>query len=161
MEKNLWGDLEGLVSEVKLPKDILDEQAEYLKESLGGLVKCKIVRIPIPDRVEMTYGSLGVTCDFSFSFKIFSDYVEKYEYEICKLIYGIKMYPLAVSFGTGVAEEVAEVFDLAYSDTIIIDDESLLLSVLERILSSREVHQVLRGLLVVAKKEKESQDCPF
>lgn len=161
MKKNLWGNLEELVNEVMPPKDILDEQAEFLKESLDGLVECKISRIPTPDSVKIAYGQLGVKCDFSFTFGIFSDYVEKYEYEICRLTYGIKMYPVAISFGLGIAEAVSEVFDLEYSDTIIVEDEEKLLSVMEKILSSREVRQVLQGLLVIAKKEKESQDCPF
>ncbi len=44
---------------------------------------------------------------------------------------------------------------------VIVDDEEMLLSVLQKILSSREVRQVLRGLLSIAKKEKETQECPF
>lgn len=161
MEKNLWGNLDELVDEVKLPKDILDEQAEYLKESLGGLVKCRVVHNTMARGWKDFYEQFYVESDFSFSFKLFSDYVEGYEYEICQLTYGIKMYPLAISFGTGIAEEVEEVFDLEDRDTIIVGDEQLLFSVMQKILSSREVHQVLRGLLSIAKKEKESQDCPF
>lgn len=161
MEKNLWGNLDELIDEVKLPKDILDEQAEFLKESLGGLVRCRGVHTTIPDGWIEFYEQFNVESDFSFSFKLLSDYVKGYEYEICKLTYGIKMYPLAITVGTGIAEEVKEVFDLEDEDTIIVGDEQLLYSVLQRILSSREVHQVLRGLLSIAKKEKESQDCPF
>lgn len=161
MDKNLWGNLDELINEVKLPKDILSEQAEYLKEHFGGLVRCRVVHIPIARRWIEINVQFGVENDFSFSFKLFSDYVEGYEYEICQLTYGIKMYPLAISFGSGIAEELEEVFDLDDRNIIIVADERALLSVLQRILSSREVHQVLSGLLSIAKKEKESQDCPF
>lgn len=161
MGMNLWGNLDELVDEVRLPKDILDEQAEYLKERLEGLVRCKVVHKPIGEVWKEFYKKLDVESDFSFSFKLFSDYVEEYEYEICRLTYGIKMYPLAISFGTGIAEELGEVFDLEDGDTIIVGDEQLLFSVIQKILSSGEVHQVLRGLILIAKKEKESQHCPF
>ena len=161
MEKNLWGNLNELVSDISVPEDILIEQAEYLKESLSGLVRCRVIRTDLSRDWTSFYDKLGIGRDFSYSFKICSDYVEKYEYEICKLTYGIKMYPLAISFGAGIAEEVEEVFELEDGDTVIVDDEELLLSVLQKILSSKEVHQVLKGLLAIAKKEKESQECPF
>ena len=45
MEKNLWGNLHGLVGDLSVPEDILNKQAEYLKESFGGLVSCKVLRI--------------------------------------------------------------------------------------------------------------------
>lgn len=161
MENNLWGNLEELIADVRVPEDILREQVEYLKKSFDGLVGGKVSRIPISKEWEAFYNELGIGSDFSFSFRISSNYVEKYEYEICTLTYGIKMYPLAVSFGTGIAEEMEDVFILEDDDTIIVDDEKMLLSVLQRILSSREVHQVLRGLLAIAKKEREAQECPF
>ena len=46
-------------------------------------------------------------------------------------------------------------------DTVVVDNEEMLLNVLQKILSSKEVHQVLKGLLTIAKKEKESVYCPF
>lgn len=161
MGNNLWGNLKELVADVRVPEDILEEQIEYLKESFEGLVACRVSRISVSKEWKEFYNEYDVMSDFCFSFRIFSDYVDKYEYEICKLAYGIKMYPLAISFGTGIAEEVEEVFVLEDGDTVIVDDEEMLLSVLQKILSSREVRQVLRGLLSIAKKEKETQECPF
>lgn len=161
MGNNLWGNLDELIADVRVPEDILREQAEYLKKSFDGLVGGKVLRVLILKEWKAFYDKLGIGSDFSFSFSISSDYVEKYGYEICRLTYGIKMYPLAVSFGTGIAEEMKEVFMLEDDDTIIVDDEKMLLIVLQKILSSREVHQVLRGLLAIAKKEREAQECPF
>lgn len=161
MEKSLWGNLVSLSSGVKNPKDILEEQAEVLKESLDGLVKCRLPRFLITKEWKEFYKELKVESDFSFSFIMFSDYVENYEYEICKLTYGIKMYPLAISFGTGIAEELQEKFVLQDDDTIVVQNEEQLKSVMKEILSSKEVHQVLQGLLIIAKKEKETLDFLF
>jgi len=161
MGKNLWGNLEGLTSEFRFPKEILEEQGEYLRKSVDGLVKCEVLSVNIEDSWKRFYSQFGVTSDFSFSFMICSDYVERYQYEICTVTYGIKAYPIAISFDQGIAEEVAEVFDLEDDDTIIVYDEEFLLSVLERILSSREVHQVISGLMSIAKNERESVNMPF
>lgn len=161
MGKNLWGNLEGLASELRYPKEILEEQGEYLRKSSDGLVKCEIFALNLEDTWKRFYNRFGVRSDFSCSFMISSDYVKRYQYEICTVTYGIKVYPVAISFDSGIAEEVAEVFDLVDNDTIIVYDEELLLSVLERILSSREVHQVLGGLMSMAQKERESENMPF
>lgn len=161
MGKSLWGTLDELVSEIKFPKDILEEQAEYLKSTFDGLVKCRILDRTMSVREQLVYESMEIDYDFAFSFNIYSDYVKKYEYEICALTYGIKMYPLAISFGTGIADEVCEEFSMYDEDTIIVADEEQLLKVLQKILSSREVHQVLKGLVSMAKKERESKDMPF
>lgn len=161
MGKSLWGNLDELTSGIRLPKEILEEQAEFLKKNFDGLVRGRVLSVRLADNWQGFYNQLGVASDFSFSFTIFSDYVEKYQYEICKVAYGIKIYPVAISFGPGIAEEVNEVFDLEDGDTIIAHDEGLLLSVLEKILSSIEVHQVLSGLVTIAQKERESEDVPF
>lgn len=161
MENNLWGNLNGILDDVRVPEDILKDQIDYLEESFGELVRGRVLRTSISKEWKAFYDQLNVNSDFSYAFKIYSDYVEKYEYEICRLTYGIKMYPLAVSFGTGIAEEMEEVFELEDDDTVVVCDEEMLLSVLQRILSSREVHQVLRGLLSIARKEREEQECPF
>lgn len=161
MEKNLWGNLDGLVDEVSVPEDILIRQAEYLKESFDGLVSCKVSRINLSKEWKKFYNEIDIVSDFSYSFRVCSDYVEKYEYEICSITYGITMYPLAISFGEGVAEEVGEAFELKDGDTVIVDDEEMLLNVLQKILSSKGVHQVLKGLLTIAKKERDSAYFPF
>ena len=161
MEKNLWGNLDGLVGDLSVPEDILNKQAEYLKESFGGLVSCKVLRINLSKEWKLFYDGLHIASDFTFSFRICSDYVEKFEYEICSMTYGITMYPLALSFEEGIAEEVKEQLKLKDGDTVVVDNEEMLLNVLQKILSSKEVHQVLKGLLTIAKKEKESVYCPF
>ena len=161
MGKNLWGNLEGLTNEFRYPKEILEEQGEYLGKSVDGLVKCEVLAVDIDDSWKKFYREFGVTSDFAFYFIICSDYVKRYQYNICTVTYGIKVYPIAISFNAGIAEEVAEVFDLVDEDTIVVYDEELLLSVLERILSSREVHQVLGGLMSIAQKERELKNMPF
>lgn len=161
MGKNLWGNLDELTKGIKLPKEILEEQAEYLKQGFAGLVRGRVQSVKLTDSWKSFYDGLHVMSDFAFSFTIFSDYIERYQYQICTVVYGIKVYPVAISFGPGIAEEVNQVFDVVDGDTIIASDEEFLLSVLERILSSVEVHQVLGGLVSMAQKEKESGDVPF
>lgn len=161
MGQNLWGNLDGLIEGIKNPKELLDEQAEYLEKQFNGLVKCRILRIELREEWKKFYQNLGGESDFIYSFKLYSDYVEKYGYEICTLAYGIKMYPVAISFGEGIAEELNNDLKIEDGDTIIVKDEKELYVVLGKILTSKEVHQVLRGLLSIAKKEKESQEWPF
>lgn len=161
MGKNLWGNLDELMDDMRSPKEILEEQEEILQSSFSGLVRGKILRVDLGKGWLDFFKEIGIEDNFSFSFKILSDYVRDYEYEVCRLTYGIKMYPLAVSFGTGVAEELVNKYSVLDGDTIIVEDEEKLCAVLSEILSSKEVHQVLKGLLTMAKKEKESDDLPF
>lgn len=161
MGKNLWGNLDELVAEISVPEDILKEQADFLGEKFDGLVSGKILRVNLPKEWKEFYREINIASDFSYSFKFYSDYVEKYEYEICKMTYGITMYPLAISFGQGIADELEEAFELEDGDTVIVDNEEMLLNVLQKILSSKEVRQVLKGILTIAKKEKESVYNPF
>ena len=88
-------------------------------------------------------------------------YVSNYEYEICRLTYGIKMYPIAISLSEGIVEELEGIFSIEEGNIIVVKDEEQLFDVLQKILSSSEVHQVLRGLITIAKKEAEEQELPF
>lgn len=161
MGNSLWGNLDDLKCEIKNPKSILEEQAEYLKDDLDGLVRCNISRGSVRTEWQGFYNDRGVDCSFAYSFKLISDYVEKYEYEVFKIIYGIKMYPLAMTFESDICKELDGRFVTEDDDTIFVENEEKLLEVLQAIFLSNEVRQVLKGLLSLAKKEKESSDCPF
>lgn len=159
MERNLWGNLEGLIDGIKNPKEIFEEQADYLKEHFDGLVRCNILEFELSDGWKGFYDGLNVESDFNYSFGLHSDYVTKYSYEICTFSYGIKMYPLAITFEEKIGEVLEEKFETIEGDTIVVKNEKELCLALERILSSKEVRQVLRGLLAIAKKERE--ESPF
>lgn len=160
MENSLWGNLQGIIEGIRNPEEILSEQAEYLANNVDGLAKCKVRRTSVKQEWQVFYQELGVGCDFVYAFDLYSDYVEKYEYNIFIISYGIKMYPLAITFAEGI-EEALEEFMIHDEDTVIVNNEEEFFKVLKKILSSNEVYQVLRGLLSIAKKEKESRECPF
>ena len=159
MGKSLWGNLEELDGEIKTPKEFLEEQAEALKEILDGLVKGRVSRIAVRQEWKDFYDGLNVECDFSFSLEILSDYVADYEYQICKVAYGIKLYPIAISFDQGIEEVLRGKFEIHDGDTIVVADEEEFLMVLQEILSSDEIHNILRGLVSIAKKER--AELPF
>ena len=159
MEKSLWGNLNELMDGVKNPKELLEEQSVHLIQLSNGLVRGDIRRISLNDSWKDFYKQWKVKSDFSFSFRIISDYVKNYEYEICKITYGIKMYPLAISFGVDIAKELIGRFSIKNEDTIVVEDKEQFLEVLQEILSSKEVGQVLKGLLTIAKNE--AQELPF
>ena len=159
MERNLWGNLEGLIDGIKNPKEIFEEQADYLKEHFDGLVSCDIYEFNFTEGWKSYYSDLGVESSFGYSFELHSDYVAKYSYEICTFAYGIKMYPLAISFEEEMGNVLRDKFEVMTEDTVVVNDEKELCLALERMLSSKEVRQVLRGLLTIAKKERE--ESPF
>ena len=165
MERNLWGNLEGLMDGVKNPKEIFEEQADYLKEHFDGLVGCSVLAFDLRKEWIDYYSDLGVESNFSYSFGLYSDYVARYSYEICTFAYGIKMYPMAISFGTDITKELKIKFFMKNisivesEDTIVVEDEGQFLEALQEILSSNGVRQVLKGLLAIAKSE--AQELPF
>ena len=61
---------------------------------------------------------------------------------------------ISASFDAGIEEELRELFAVENKNMIIAHDEREFLDIIQRILSSKEVHQVLSGLISIAKKEK-------
>ena len=161
MENNLWGSLEDVKCGIRNPKDILEEQADFLREGLDGLVRGSVMRGTVADAWRDFYNGLGVSDAFVYYFRIISDYVEKYEYEAFKIAYGVKLYPLAISFGGEVNSELESQFVVEDGDTIVVENEEEFYKVLKGIFSTNELRQVLKGLVSMASKEKESSDFPF
>ncbi len=158
MGKNLWGSFEDILGDVKAPKVILEEQSGYLEESTNHIIKGRIQRRKVQEYRKIFYESININCDFYFAYIICSDYVENYSYELCKIAYGIKMYPLAISFDNGIIEDLHGNYELVDGDTVIVNEEGMLIDVLGDAFTSKEVRQVLRGLRAIAQNEKEKND---
>lgn len=156
MNNNLWGNLIDLKEEFNNPKDILLEQAGFLEKSLDGLIKGKVGSKNVLSDWKDFFEDLKVDTDFNYTLSIYSDYIEKYSYTICEIVYGIKMYPLAILLNEEIIEEMGEEFVVEDGDTIVIKNEEMFYQILEKVFNSKEVHEVLRGLISIAQKEKDS-----
>jgi len=160
MAISLWGSLDDVKEEIREPKDILQEQIDILEAVLDELVRGAIIRCTDLDHPLLSScSSNNIDADFNYSFVLFSNYVEKYNYEVCKMTYGIKIYPVGFTVSDYVCEELSDSFEIADANFLIANDEKSFVEILEAVLNSTEVRQVLRGLVNIAKKEK--KDLPF
>lgn len=155
MGNNLWGNLDDVMEEINNPKDILEEQAKILAESLNGLVEGRVNRAVLNKGWTDFYQGIEQEYDFSYNFDILSDYVEKYSYNMMTIAYGIRMYPVAVSVSAAIIQELQADYNVYDDDTVVADDEEMFKDILKRIFNSKEVRQVLRGLHSIAARECE------
>lgn len=161
MANNLWGNFDDINEKVQEPKDILEEQAMYLKDGTHELVKGNVIRKFVDKSWKDFFSGIGIESDFCFDFNMYSDFIDKYSYTLCTLTYGIKMYPLAITLSSGVIEELTESYIIEDDDTIVVDNEEMLCEIISKVFTTKEVRQVLRGIKTLAQNEIDSQAFPF
>jgi hypothetical protein len=161
MTENLWGSFDDITAEVSEPRDILEEQCKILQDNLKGLITGDVKRTIDLDGWTEFLRKLGVDNSFCYNFTISSDFVGKYNYDVCKIAYGVTLYPLAVVISKVVGNELSAKFTVADGDTIVAENEEEFKRILGCLFTSKEVKQVLRGLSSMANREKASKDSPF
>lgn len=161
MSDNLWGNLCDLIQEINQPKDILKAQCDFLQSSLNCLVSGSIKRNELTSSWKNYYSDININADFAYTFTIFSDFIEKYKYDVCTIVYSIKMYPLAVTMSEAVVNELSNDFEIDGDDTIVANDQAEFEKILGSLFQTNEVRQVIRGLVAMAKQEMESKNLPF
>jgi hypothetical protein len=118
--KSLWGDLSDLEI-VRTPKEILKEQAEALTEATEGV---------LVGRVDAS----GPANNFSYELNVVVPRLNNYTYTIVTATHQIDLYPVRVYVNTTQRWQSCE-------------NEQNFVSVLEAILSSKEVKRILSRLL--------------
>lgn len=119
-EKHLWGNLENIAT-VRTPKEILSEQASHLYIATGYKLQGQIR--------ERSSGS-----KFLVSLDIVAPALDNYSYEVLRAIYDLDVYPVNVR-------------DVANGKDYEVKNEKEFLDVIEKILSSPEVHKVISVLI--------------
>ena len=158
MGNNLWGRFDDVIEEMNIPKEVLEEQAKYLEDSLNGLVKGQVKRKILNKSWTDFYEEIKQEYDFVYEFLILSDFVERYSYLLLTVAYGICMYPVAITVSSAIIDEFEFDYEIFDEDTIIASNEAEFQEILIKIFASKEVRQVLRGLHSIASKEYDEDD---
>jgi hypothetical protein len=164
--ENLWESFEEEEIKFNNPKTILENQAEYLKKMTDGLVGASIRKLNIINEDKVSFiNDIKISPDFIYSITITSSYVENYQFNILKIIYGIKIYPLCIKVNEEVEHEIEEKYFEAkkYKDgQYIIYSEDEFVNILKVILNSKEIRTIIRNLKLIAQEAKEDEyDMPF
>ncbi len=120
--KNLWGDLKDLKI-TPTPRIHLKEQAGNLAKLTDGILKGEINK-----------GGSYVGGEFSYTIDIIAPYLNNYKKTILEIAHDIDPYPLSV-------------YDCVHDKQYKCDNESKFVVVLEKILSSPEVHNIIESLI--------------
>ncbi|PHR98732.1 MAG: hypothetical protein COA78_25810 [Blastopirellula sp.] len=118
--KNLWGDLSELEI-VHTPRTLLEEQAAYLTSATESKI------IGVVDVI-----TSGRTFKFDLDIKV--PFLNNYEFTILRVTHGISLYPVSISSQLKIENQKC-------------DNEEELEEVLETILSSKEMRDILANLL--------------
>ncbi len=163
--ESLWGNLQMFASDVKNPKEIMQEQASIFNNLEGNLALIKVVQKGLTDTGKRTFQKYGndIQADFIYVFELGSEYLAEYTYDVFFVYYGIKFYPLCIQLSAGIEEELqeyleeVECLDMA-KHRYRIDNEKMFLEMLRRILSTEELGTIVRNINLLAKEQEQAGD---
>ena len=150
---SLW-DESYKASEIRSPKNILDEQCTYLFDQTNGQIIAKNI-IMKKNKRDFEYRDIDdniineITQDdlFLYEFILTSKIIPNYKYRIMTYEYEIPFYPVYVSLD----DEISS--DINVSDEINCESEDDFILLLAKILKSKKVNNVISSLLALIRDE--------
>lgn len=148
MEKSLWGDIN--IESIETPKSILESQAAFLPKLTERKVYAQVQNIS----EEKLNAVPTVKRDFNYGFYLKSDYLDKYSYNLFSIHHNINIYPLNISIGSDLKEEIE--IDITFSgiekrvdsnNTFIVKDGEKFKYVIGAILKSENVRNIISSLI--------------
>lgn len=145
MKKSLWP-LSFTESDIRGPKEIIEEQAALLPSLTGDLISGRVRDIAPSTTTILNTISIKKSYDFNFSFAFESKFIKNYSFLIIKVSHPVLFYPCLVELNESIAKEIG------YNNTHIeVDSMQKFEDLLERVLKSEKVAQVVGSLMKLAK----------
>lgn len=143
--ENLWPVIR-IEDEVKIPKEILEEQSNYLQKMTDDLVYAAIEDIVGYDdsAEELDYDDDYLT----FKFTLKSKYLDRYSYTLFAYTHGIELYPINIQLDSKIAEEIG------MATTIVAEDENQFISHLGKIFRTKRAATVIGSISKMARSYK-------
>lgn len=145
--ENLWGEL--IDKKINTPKKILEEQSNYLEDMTKGYVYAEVIRRKNEERPQ--FG------EFVFHYLLKSRYLEEYSYKLLELSHSVNIYPVFITLDEFVYDEIkstSKIFDEFDTDDndfyVKASNEEEFIEVLRTILSSKEVINIVSGIITVS-----------
>ncbi|EPY6430834.1 hypothetical protein [Clostridium sporogenes] len=137
--ENLWENIK--IEKVTTPIDILQNQADYLKEYTRGLVYASLERNNFKETLENT-------SDFFYDFYIKGKNVKDYRYKLFTIQNPIELYPVTIFLDTKLFDEISNGIKKFIKDKkVVIDTEEEYINVLKWILSANRVQEIITGII--------------
>ena len=172
--KNLWNKTFEATNDVNLPDEIIKVQCSILEEVTNGLIVARIsphsgpifsyikdppfaaLRGLVEPKIIEIQENLGDVSEgyFTFEFFITSTSSPNYKYRVMFLRYEIPFYPVIIVLDESIASE------LSLEQTISCDSQEEFENIVERILGSKKLENVISSLLAIALKEKQPLKLP-
>ncbi|HHT7166507.1 TPA: hypothetical protein ACTZ3T_002828 [Bacillus cereus] len=138
MSNNLWGDLKNLKS-VNNPLDILKEQSGYLMDATDNIIYAEI-------RNRESKVFLGEPeCEFVTIYSLKSKMLEKYEFELLTLFYGITFYPMTIELDENIAE------NLGIVGYVVVQNEQEFIDLLKKSLDNDLTKNIISSIYAMSK----------
>lgn len=147
--KSLWPDLNLNKEDRESPAKVLTEQSEILNKMTNGMLRGKLMErrySPTSDDIKML--------PFAFNFRIESDFLNNYSFELLSLYHDIEIYPVYIDLDKLVLEELVKnkVFEGKSKEffRITIHDQNSFIDFLETVFGTIRVQNVLRSIIDLA-----------
>lgn len=166
---NLWGNLSESISEAKTPKDIIMEQASIFNEMDNNLAYIDITRKKLTNmgrKQFQSYENRGydVDTDFIYAFELKSEYMQDFSYDVFRIYYGIKFYPLCIALSSGIDSELEKYLEDSIETVdwqehlYMVEDETDFVNLLEQVLNTKELAVIIRNMNVLAREQVNADD---
>ena len=138
--EDLWGDL-GLQEEIDTPASILKKQAALLSERTNNIVQARVV-----PRISVLHQRSGVPPSapgrgFEYDFDLVVPPLEGYIYTLLRIEHDVSLYPVSIY------EIFRGFYPSGSGDGLVCMNEEEYLANLGAILSSDDVHAIIRSLV--------------
>lgn len=138
MIENLWPKDLSTTKTINTPKELLEQQAQYLQNQTNKILYANLNNIIS----SVSKNSSKYNFDFCFEFSINSKKIQNYQFVLFKLQHNIEIYPLNLILDDKIAKE------LGYEDNeLFVNNETEFISKLSSILKSNRVHQIVTNLI--------------
>ncbi len=143
--RNLWSEVLK-DDQVKIPKEILEEQSIYLQKMTKDLVYATVEDITSydDDADELAIDD----SDLAFKFSLRSKYIGRYSFTLFAFTHGIEIYPVRMQLDSLIAKEIG------MNTTIYAESEEVFIEHLEKIFGTKRTRTVIGAITKLANTYK-------
>jgi hypothetical protein len=140
---DLWPSFEN-IKEIKTPKQILEEQARFLRKKTNDMLYMEIFDVPSTTRQ-------GKKHDFGLKYAVASKYVDNYRFNFFDIYYNLTIYPITVFLNKPIADTLKEQWEFDVLQNIKINDEKEFYSLLKDVFNNEFVLNIVSTLISMSR----------
>jgi hypothetical protein len=136
-------------AKAEYPEDIISKIIIGFNKSTEHLADMKINELK-----DLEKRFSGLDNDFQFELKLFSPYMSTYVFNVMKIGYDVKLYPVFFNADLDIMIELFPDKRISQRSIMSIKNEDVLVSITEKVFKSKKFIETVEGLMKIAKRNK-------